>query len=270
MLKVMSFNINSVRSRMENIIPFLKKHQPDIVGFQEIKVVNEIFPREEFENIGYELYLNGQKSYHGVATLVKEKAIAVDSDFSGQKQGEENQRRMIITTHKDGLIVCNGYFPQGENREHQRKFPYKMRFYEEFLKYLETNYDTQKDKIIVMGDLNISPEDKDIGIGEENRLRWLKTGKCSFLPEERDLIQRLKNLGFYDTYRELYPEVNDRFSWFDYRSRGFEHNPKRGLRIDHIWVTKPLMEICQTAEIDYDLRAGGRPSDHCPIFAEFS
>ena len=167
---------------MENIIPFLKKHQPDIVGFQEIKVVNEIFPREEFENIGYELYLNGQKSYHGVATLVKEKAIAVDSDFSGQKQGEENQRRMIITTHKDGLIVCNGYFPQGENREHQRKFPYKMRFYEEFLKYLETNYDTQKDKIIVMGDLNISPEDKDIGIGEENRLRWLKTGKCSFLP----------------------------------------------------------------------------------------
>ena len=121
-----------------------------------------------------------------------------------------------------------------------------------------------------MGDLNISPEDKDIGIGEENRLRWLKTGKCSFLPEERDLIQRLKNLGFYDTYRKLYPEVNDRFSWFDYRSRGFEHNPKRGLRIDHIWVTKPLMEICQTAEIDYDLRAGGRPSDHCPIFAEFS
>ncbi len=265
----MSFNINSVRSRMENIISFLKIHQPDIAGFQEIKVTNDVFPRQEFEELGYILYINGQKSYHGVATLVKQESVSVDYDFSGQKQGEINQRRMIITTHKDGLVVCNGYFPQGENRDNERKFPYKMKFYEDFLKDLENNYDLKKGKVLVMGDLNISPEDKDIGIGEENRLRWLKTGKCSFLPEERELIQRLKNLGFYDTYRELNPDVSDRFSWFDYRSRGFEYNPKRGLRIDHIWVTKPLMENCQSAEIDYDLRAGGRPSDHCPVFAEF-
>jgi exodeoxyribonuclease-3 len=264
MKKFMSLNINSVRSRMENIIPFLKAQSPDIVGFQEIKVENHIFPKAEFEALGYQLYINGQKSYHGVATLVKEPAVQVDYDFVGQK----DQKRMIITTHKNGLVVCNGYFPQGENREHSQKFPYKQNFYNEFLDYLETNFDLAKDKVLIMGDLNIAPEDIDIGIGEQNRKRWLQTGKCSFLPEERAYIKKLKELGFFDTFRQLHPEVQDRFSWFDYRSRGFETEPKRGLRIDHIWVTKTLMDLCKSAEIDYNLRSSNRPSDHCAIFTQ--
>ena len=266
MLKVMSFNVNSIRTRMEQIIPFLKKQQPDIIGLQEIKVVNDLFPKEEFEKLGYQIYANGQQKYHGVATLVKESAVAVDYDFSGQ----QDQKRMIISKHKGDVTVFNGYFPQGESRDHPKKFPYKLNFYQEFLSYLKSNFNFANDKIIVMGDLNISPEDKDIGIGEQNRLRWLKEGKCSFLPEERELLKKFQDLGFYDTYRELHPDIIDKFSWFDYRSRGFEHNPKRGLRIDHIWVTKTLMQKCCSAEIDYELRAGIRPSDHCPIFAEFN
>ena len=261
----MSLNINSVRARMETIIPFLKKHQPDIVGLQEIKVENHSFPCKEFEQLGYHLYLNGQKSYHGVATLLKEPALKIDYEFSGQKE----QKRMIITTSKNGIVVCNGYFPQGENRNHPQKFPYKMNFYKEFLEYLSSNFDLAQDKLLVMGDLNIAPSDQDIGIGEANRLRWLQTGKCSFLPEERQEIAKLKKMGFYDTFRELYPATNNRFSWFDYRSRGFEDEPQRGLRIDHIWVTKPLLEFCQDARIDYTLRASNRPSDHCAIFADF-
>lgn len=260
----MSLNINSVRSRLEDIIPFLKEQSPDIVGFQEIKVENHIFPKQEFEDLGYELYLNGQKSYHGVATLVKEAAVKVDYDFCAQ--GE--QKRMIISTHQNGLVVCNGYFPQGESKDHPKKYPYKQNFYREFLDYLKNNFDLSKDKVLIMGDLNIAPEDIDIGIGEQNRKRWLQTGKCSFLPEERLYIEELKTLGFFDTFRQLHPEVKDRFSWFDYRSRGFETEPKRGLRIDHIWVTDPLMKLCKSAEIDYELRSSTRPSDHCAIFAQ--
>jgi exodeoxyribonuclease-3 len=110
--------------------------------------------------------------------------------------------------------------------------------------------------------------DRDIGIGEDNAKRGLRTGKCSFLPEEREWLQRYIDWGLRDTYRELYPEVDDRFSWFDYRSRGFERDPKRGLRIDLVLATAPLCERCREAGIAYDIRAMERPSDHCPVWAE--
>ena len=121
-----------------------------------------------------------------------------------------------------------------------------------------------------MGDLNISPEDSDVGIGEANAKRWLKSGKCSFLPEEREWLGQLKQWGLYDTFRCKYPQVDDRFSWFDYRSRGFEAEPKRGLRIDLILVTQPLLKSCEDAGIDYDIRGMMKPSDHCPVWATFS
>jgi exodeoxyribonuclease III len=120
-----------------------------------------------------------------------------------------------------------------------------------------------------MGDMNISHQDIDIGIGEENRKRWLRTGKCSFLPEERVWLNDLLNWGLKDTYREHYPESNEFFSWFDYRSGGFEDNPKRGLRIDLILATESLQARCAGAGIDYDIRAMEKPSDHCPIWATF-
>ena len=120
-----------------------------------------------------------------------------------------------------------------------------------------------------MGDVNISPQDCDIGIGADNAKRWLKTGKCSFLPEEREWLEKVKAWGLTDSYRALNPECSDRFSWFDYRSRGFEAEPKRGLRIDLIMATAPLMAKCTATGIDYALRGMEKPSDHCPIWAEF-
>ncbi len=121
-----------------------------------------------------------------------------------------------------------------------------------------------------MGDINISPEDCDIGIGEPNRLRWLKTGRCSFLPEEREWLATLKNWGLVDSFRHLNPSVNDRFSWFDYRSRGFEDEPKRGLRIDVILATAALQARFKDAGIDYELRGMEKPSDHAPIWLELN
>jgi exodeoxyribonuclease-3 len=119
-----------------------------------------------------------------------------------------------------------------------------------------------------MGDFNVAPSDHDIGIGEENAKRWLRTGKTSFLPEERAWFERLTDWGLTDSFRYLHPDCADRFSWFDYRSRGFEAEPKRGLRIDHILVTGALLDRCAAAGIDYTIRAMEKPSDHCPVWVE--
>ncbi|MES9962042.1 MAG: exodeoxyribonuclease III, partial [Candidatus Sedimenticola sp. 20ELBAFRAG] len=108
-----------------------------------------------------------------------------------------------------------------------------------------------------------------IGIGPDNAKRWLKTGKCSFLPEEREWLDTLGGWGLHDTFRSLHPEVDDRFSWFDYRSRAFDREPKRGLRIDLILATETLNSVCSDAGIAYDIRGMDKPSDHCPIWAEF-
>ena len=165
--------------------------------------------------------------------------------------------------------MINGYFPQGENRDHPSKFPNKEKFYADLQVFLDRHCDADK-AVIVMGDMNISPQDIDIGIGEDNRKRWLKTGKCSFLPEERQWLATLQGWGLKDTFRELNPAVDDRFSWFDYRSRGFERDPRRGLRIDLILVTAPLLARCSDTGIDYTIRGMEKPSDHCPVWATFA
>jgi exodeoxyribonuclease-3 len=117
--------------------------------------------------------------------------------------------------------------------------------------------------------MNVAPLDLDIGIGEDNARRWLRAGKCSFLPEERAWLRAITAWGLEDAYRLVHQEVADRFSWFDYRSRGFEREPKRGLRIDLLLVTAPLRERLLDADIDYEIRAMERPSDHCPVWATF-
>ena len=132
--------------------------------------------------------------------------------------------------------------------------------------YLNEHHNNNE-QLIVMGDINISPLDSDIGIGEPNRKRWLKTGKCSFQPIEREWLQTLLDWGFVDTFRKIHPDTNDRFSWFDYRSRGFDDN--RGLRIDVILATPSLAEKCIESDIDYELRGIEKPSDHAPIWSCF-
>ena len=167
------------------------------------------------------------------------------------------------------MTIINGYFPQGDNRDHPVKFPYKEKFFKDLMLHLNNNFN-KNENIIILGDLNISPEDIDIGIGEDNRKRWLATGKCSFLPEEREWLQKIKDWGFKDSYRKFYPDSDDKYSWFDYRSRGFDDSPKRGLRIDHLWVTESLLEMAKGADIDYEIRGMEKPSDHAPVWTEFN
>lgn len=191
--------------------------------------------------------------------------------FGFPSDDEDAQRRMIMGDYQlnDGSYVriLNGYFPQGESRDHPTKFPAKEKFYQDLMSYLDNDLSPEQ-PVIVMGDVNISRIDLDIGIGENNKKRWLKTGKCSFLPEEREWMQKLMDWGFTDTYRKLNPDVDNQFSWFDYRSRGFDDN--RGLRIDLILATQTLATKCEDSGIDYELRGIEKPSDHAPVWSTFT
>ncbi len=267
-MKFVSFNINGLRARLHQLQALIDKHQPDVIGLQETKVHDDMFPLAAVEAMGYHVSYHGQKGHYGVALMSKQVPEQVQYGFPTDEA--DAQRRMIMATYTSDtgqkVRVLNGYFPQGENQAHETKYPAKRKFYQDLMTHLNDHHN-QEENILVMGDVNISPQDCDIGIGEPNRKRWLKTGKCSFLPEERDWMARLKNWGLTDSFRSLYPDVTDRYSWFDYRSRGFDDN--RGLRIDLIMATAGLHARLQDADIDYELRGIEKPSDHAPIWAEY-
>jgi exodeoxyribonuclease-3 len=270
-MKIISFNTNGIRARPHQLQALKEKYDPDIIGIQETKVQDAEFPLEMIEALGYRAHFHGQKGHYGVALLSKKEPVSILKGYPFD--GEEAQRRIITGVYEsdngERVTVINGYFPQGESRDHETKFPNKQQFYADLMRYLEEGF-SPDEKLAVIGDMNIAPGDGDIGIGEDNAKRWLRTGKCSFLPEEREWMQRLTDWGLQDAYRLCHPDANDRFSWFDYRSRGFEREPKRGLRIDLILVTQSLAGACAEAGIAYDIRGMEKPSDHCPVWATFT
>lgn len=268
-MKIVCFNINSIRARLHQVEAIIEKHQPDIIGLQETKVHDPEFPHEQIEAMGYKAYVHGQKGHYGVCILSKAEPINVQQGFLTDE--DDAQRRMIMAdfeTPSGTVSVLNGYFPQGENIKHETKFPAKEKFYADLNKHLEEHCQTSQ-HVVVMGDLNISPADIDIGIGEPNRKRWLKSGKTSFQPIEREWLAKLQAWGLTDTFRHLHPAEDKTFSWFDYRSKGFDDEPKRGLRIDAILTTDSLTSVLTEAGVDYDIRGMEKPSDHAPIFANF-
>lgn len=267
---LVSFNVNGIRARLHQLEALIDKLQPDVIGLQETKVTDDQFPFEAIEAMGYQAYVHGQKTHYGVALLSKKPAVAIQKGFASDT--EESQRRLIVgdflSESGESVRVINGYFPQGENIKHETKFPAKRRFYADLNAFLrDENHPDQK--LAVMGDLNISPTDLDIGIGEENRKRWLKSGKTSFQPQEREWLEQLHAWGLSDSFREQHPDETGHYSWFDYRSRGFEDTPRRGLRIDAILTTATLQACCQESGIDLEIRAMERPSDHAPVYTRF-
>ncbi|MDQ6961294.1 MAG: exodeoxyribonuclease III [Mariprofundaceae bacterium] len=272
-MKIISFNVNGIRARQHQLEQ-LCQSKPEIIGLQEIKAQDADFPIQAVESLGYTSFHFGQKGHYGVSFMVRND-IATQVEHVQRAfphDPEDVQRRMIALTLKtdSGIMhILNGYFPQGESRDHPTKFPAKQKFYADLLAWLESDFKAE-DQVILMGDINVAAHDHDIGIGPENMRRWLRTGKCSFLPEERQWLQKIEAWGLTDSFRHFHPDVDDQYSWFDYRSRGFNQEPKRGLRIDSIMVSASLLARCQSAGMDYDLRAMEKPSDHCPIFLELA
>lgn len=269
MTRFVSFNINGIRARQHQLEAVREVIDPDVIGLQETKVHDEQFPLENIESLGYHVEYFGQKAHYGVALLSKVAPIFVQKGFPGED--EEAQKRFIHARYVfDGreVDVLNGYFPQGESQDHPIKFPMKRAYYADLIAYIDT-LRAEERSLVIMGDMNIAPEDVDIGIGEANAKRWLKNGKTSFLPEEREWYSNLMARELTDTYRLHYPDSTELYSWFDYRSRGFNDDPKRGLRIDHILCTADLIDHCVDAGISYELRGMEKPSDHAPIWAAF-
>ncbi len=260
-MKCISFNINSVRARPHQLIHLRDNLDPDVIGLQETKVDDPEFPMEEINEIGYHAEHWGGKGHYGVALLSKEKPIFVQKGFPDDVKPPHNPALVFV----GATMLWVGWF--GLNREHPTKFPKKVKYYKDLEKYIK-NLD--KENIILMGDFNVAPEDEDIGIGDVNAKRWLREGKCAFLPEEREMWFKILNMGFTDSWRSQNPGINDKYTWFDYRSRMFDQDPKRGLRIDQILVSESLKSSIKTTGMDYDARAMEKPSDHCPIWLELA
>lgn len=269
-MKIVSFNINGVRARLHQV-EALKALGADFVGLQEIKVDDSQFPHDDIQSCGFLAESHGQKGHYGVANLTAK--ITPTQVMRGFPNDDPDaQKRIIASVYNTSLgkplTLINGYFPQGESRKHETKFPAKEKFYKDLMAWLNSSF-KPTDLVAIMGDFNIAPLDLDIGIGPDNAKRWLRTGKSAFLPEEREWFQKLFDWGLVDCFRQIQPVVNDRFSWFDYRSKGFDAEPKRGLKIDHILVTQPLAEKLTASDISYDIRGMEKPSDHAPAWATF-
>ena len=269
-MKIVSFNINSIRARPHQIEHLRDTLDPDVIGLQETKVNDPEFPLVIVNEIGYHAEFWGQNGLYRVAILSKSKPKETIKGFINDT--EDDQKRFIQSTFKFGnedITIMNGYFPQGENINHETKFPKKIKFYNDLKDHIIDLKKTTSN-LIVMGDFNVSPEDIDIGIGENNAKRWLREGKTSFQPQEREMWNSIKDLGFIDSWRELFPNESSIYSWFDYRSRMFDQNPKRGLRIDHILLSDNLKKSINNVGIDYDARSMEKPSDHCPVWLELN
>jgi exodeoxyribonuclease-3 len=272
-MKIVSFNVNSVRMRLHQLAQVIDTHNPEFIGLQETKVQDHDFPLEAIEKLGYQVIYRGQKTHYGVALLSR--TVCLQPTYGFPTDTDDSQKRFIggqFEVDGKSIYVFNGYFPQGEGRDHPTKFPAKAKFYRDLNDFVLSSNLSGKSLIdtplIVMGDYNISPQDIDIGIGPDNAKRWLKTGKSSFLPEEREWYDLLCSYGLSDGFRLCHPTEDNVFSWFDYRSKGFDAEPKRGLRIDHLLVSNQLKLSVTNAGVDYTVRAMEKPSDHAPTWIE--
>ncbi|CAH9019520.1 exodeoxyribonuclease III [Candidatus Nitrosacidococcus sp. I8] len=252
---IATWNVNSIRVRLSQVLDWLKTNQPDILALQETKVIDESFPWQDFQNIGYQAYYAGQKTYNGVAFLSKNPLGKIAADLPNL---QDPQRRILGAIYKD-IYLLNLYVPNGE-RVGSEKYFYKLSWLSRIKDYLEQSL-YQYPKLIILGDFNIAPTNDDV----YNPVRWDEKILCS--TPEREKLKEIIGLGFYDSFRLFIQEQNS-FSWWDYRQNSFMHN--RGLRIDLILISKALISYCNSCRIDRAPRSSDRPSDHTPIVCSFN
>ena len=255
-MKISSWNINSVRARTDRLLGWLESRQPDVLCLQELKCTDEQFPRMEVEAAGYQVETFGQKSYNGVAIISK---LPMSDVERGMGDDPDDVESRVIAATIGGIRVVSVYVPNGR-AVGLPTYDYKLEWYGRFRRYFDSRYSTEN-LIAVCGDYNVAPDERDV---------WdvpLWTGQCLFTIPEREAWSRLCEFPFVDTFRALHEEPG-RYSYWDYHQLGFPKN--HGLRIDHILASPPLAARLVEADIDREARKGKLPSDHTPIWAEFS
>jgi exodeoxyribonuclease-3 len=253
-MKVASWNVNSIKVRLEQALEWLDATQPDVLGLQEIKMLSENFPAEEFMKAGYHSAVDGQKTYNGVALLSKQEPVDV---LRGIPDFDDPQKRAIAASYGDTRVI-NLYVPNGQSVGSD-KYAYKLSWLEALTDWLASEL-KQHDKVVVMGDFNIAPDDRDV----HDPAEWEGRILCS--NDERAALQKLLDLGLTDSFR-LFEQPEAAFSWWDYRAAGFRRN--RGMRIDLLLVTKGINKTIKASDIDKEPRMLERPSDHAPVWVEF-
>ena len=254
-VKIGTFNANSIRVRLNQILAWLDAHQIDILAVQETKVQDKDFPLPRIEEAGYHAAFAGQKQSAGVATLSRAEPAEVLAGFD-----DGSDRARLLCTRFDGIYVVNTYVPQGRDIEHEQ-FAYKLRWFKQLRAWFESHF-TPDDLVIWVGDFNVATED--IDVHDPKGLR----GHVDFHPQAQAALDEVRTWGFIDIFRKFHPDEPNQFTYFDYRAKNpIERNI--GWRIDHIWATPPLAARSTDAWIDTDARRAERPSDHTFLVDEF-
>lgn len=251
-MKLATWNVNSIRARLPHVVDWLNAHSPDVLALQEIKIETDKFPLAEIEATGYRCIVEGQKTYNGVALLSREEGTDVQR---GIPDFADEQRRVLAATYGDVRVV-DVYVPNGQ-AVGTDKYRYKLDWLDALTGYLAGEL-KRHEKLAVVGDFNVAPEDRDVHDPE----LWREQVLCS--TAERDKLKALLGLGLKDAFR-LFDQPEKTYSWWDYRELGFRRN--RGLRIDLILVTEALAGQCSAVAIDKAPRKLERPSDHAPVVA---
>jgi exodeoxyribonuclease-3 len=253
-VKVATWNVNSLRVRLPHVIAWLQREQPDILALQETKIKDDDFPVREFEALGYHATFSGQPSYNGVATITREAPQAACAEILGF---EDVQRRVLATSFGK-LRLWNIYVPNGQSLDSD-KYQYKLGWLAALRTQLAAELAAHP-HLLVVGDFNIAPEDRDV----YDPVAW--EGHVLVSPGERAALAQIKSVGLTDLFRR-FDQPDRSYSWYDYRAGSFRR--KLGLRIDLMLGSAQLAPSCTAVRIDVEPRGWERPSDHVPVVAEF-
>jgi exodeoxyribonuclease-3 len=257
MMRIASFNANSIRSRLALILEWMKANDCDVLAVQETKVADEEFPVSEINSAGYEVVFTGQKSYNGVAILSKEPLEDVQKGLGWMPEDEEAR---VIRGKLRGVTIVNTYVPQGTAVDSPR-FQYKIKWIRGMRDYFERDF-SPDDLIVWVGDFNVAREPIDVYDPEG------LYGSVCFHPDEHKALDYVKDWGFVDIFRKHHPGEPGHYTFWDYRiPNAFKR--KMGWRLDHIWATRPMAERSVDCWIDTEPRTREKPSDHTFIAADF-
>ena len=251
-MKIATWNVNSVRSRLERLLGVLQRHQPDVLCLQELKGTEDVFPFDAIQSAGYHAAVHGQKTYNGVAILSRAEPTDVHKGL-----GRDPQARLIAATI-DTVRLVSVYVPNGREVgcEH---WDYKLDWLKKLSAWLKRTA-KPADRLAVCGDFNVAPRDTDVAHPAD----WADSVLCH--PDIRNAFDSLCRFPLVDAFAAHHPDGGV-YSWWDYRRLAFPRND--GLRLDHILATEPLAAVCTSAEVDRDERKGEKPSDHAPVLVSF-
>jgi exodeoxyribonuclease-3 len=255
-MRIATWNVNSIRARLPRVLAWLEEHRPEVVCLQETKCLDEQFPLEPLEALGYQVATFGQKTYNGVAIL---SSLGIEDVERGFPDDAEDAQRRAIACQVGDFLILDLYVVNGE-RVGSEKYAYKLEWLDRLSNYVRDHF-PMDEKVVLCGDFNITFDDRDVHDPEAWR------GKVLCSEPEREALARVMEPGLVDAFRQ-FDEEPGKYTWWDFRTRGFQRG--NGLRIDHFLLSPPALAACTGVTIDLEERGREKPSDHAPVIAHFA